>query len=104
MLITENERIKVCDLGFARTAKKTKRMSIAGTGLYMAPEVMTGDQYDGKCDIFRYLPPSFVPYYDIVSNLLFFLLVVFGSFGAVLFGTHSTPFSLPPSPSCRKNT
>lgn len=54
LLLTDNERIKVCDLGFARAvlSVKKKRMSIAGTALYMAPEVNLGEKYDGKCDVF----------------------------------------------------
>jgi LIM domain kinase 1 len=37
LLLTENGRVKVCDLGFARTTKKlTRSMSVAGTELYMA--------------------------------------------------------------------
>eukprot|EP00005_Dracoamoeba_jomungandri_P002145 CAMPEP_0174255542 /NCGR_PEP_ID=MMETSP0439-20130205/4863_1 /TAXON_ID=0 /ORGANISM="Stereomyxa ramosa, Strain Chinc5" /LENGTH=1026 /DNA_ID=CAMNT_0015337767 /DNA_START=90 /DNA_END=3170 /DNA_ORIENTATION=- len=55
LLLTEDGRIKVCDLGFARTAKKlVRRMSIAGTSLYMAPEVMVGADYDFKCDVFGF--------------------------------------------------
>lgn len=56
LLLTDNYRIKVCDLGFARssTKKLVRKLSIAGTGLYMAPEVMLGDMYDEKCDVFSY--------------------------------------------------
>jgi LIM domain kinase 1 len=40
LLLTENGRVKVCDLGFARTTKKlTRSMSVAGTELYMAVRI-----------------------------------------------------------------
>eukprot|EP00005_Dracoamoeba_jomungandri_P002402 CAMPEP_0174251228 /NCGR_PEP_ID=MMETSP0439-20130205/1118_1 /TAXON_ID=0 /ORGANISM="Stereomyxa ramosa, Strain Chinc5" /LENGTH=959 /DNA_ID=CAMNT_0015331495 /DNA_START=18 /DNA_END=2897 /DNA_ORIENTATION=+ len=56
LLLTDNDRIKVCDMGFARrkTTRRARSMSIAGTELYMAPEVITGKQYDSSCDVFCY--------------------------------------------------
>lgn len=55
VLITEHGRAKVCDLGFARASKKASSyMTIAGSDDYMAPEVLMGDKYDEKCDVFGY--------------------------------------------------
>lgn len=43
MLVTDNERIKLCDFGFARIAARNeeemRRMSYCGTDGYMCPEV-----------------------------------------------------------------
>jgi serine/threonine protein kinase len=54
LLLTENGRIKVCDLGLARTQNKMNYMTIAGSDDYMAPEVLLGEKYDEKCDVFGF--------------------------------------------------
>eukprot|EP00005_Dracoamoeba_jomungandri_P010882 CAMPEP_0174275410 /NCGR_PEP_ID=MMETSP0439-20130205/59810_1 /TAXON_ID=0 /ORGANISM="Stereomyxa ramosa, Strain Chinc5" /LENGTH=362 /DNA_ID=CAMNT_0015367511 /DNA_START=15 /DNA_END=1103 /DNA_ORIENTATION=+ len=53
LLITEHGRIKVCDLGFARRQQRDY-MTIAGSDDYMAPEVLVGDRYNEKCDVFGF--------------------------------------------------
>jgi len=54
LLITEEGRIKLCDLGFTRMSDKTNYMTIAGSDDYMAPEVLCGEKYDEKCDVFGF--------------------------------------------------
>jgi len=54
LLLTENGHIKVCDLGLARTQNKMNYMTIAGSDDYMAPEVLLGEKYDEKCDVFGF--------------------------------------------------
>lgn len=50
-----NWRIKVCDFGLARQYSGGPRpMTICGTDDWMAPEVIRGDAYDAKCDVFSY--------------------------------------------------
>ncbi|SCZ94173.1 BZ3500_MvSof-1268-A1-R1_Chr12-2g03735 [Microbotryum saponariae] len=56
LLCTANERLKVCDFGFARLAAQTdeemKRMSYCGTDGYMSPEILLGDEFGLPTDIF----------------------------------------------------
>lgn len=56
LLITENDRIKVCDFGFARIAARNeeemKRMSYCGTDGYMSPSILLGEEFGLETDIF----------------------------------------------------
>jgi len=67
MLLTEHGRVKICDLGLARTIENTEKgegkkyYTIAGTDVWMAPEVILGESYDFKCDVFRYITPKSAP-------------------------------------------
>jgi len=55
LLVDHNWRIKVCDFGFARTAQKAARpMTICGTGEWMAPEIILGQAYSEKADVFSF--------------------------------------------------
>eukprot|EP00013_Stygamoeba_regulata_P018838 CAMPEP_0177654604 /NCGR_PEP_ID=MMETSP0447-20121125/14432_1 /TAXON_ID=0 /ORGANISM="Stygamoeba regulata, Strain BSH-02190019" /LENGTH=351 /DNA_ID=CAMNT_0019158287 /DNA_START=217 /DNA_END=1272 /DNA_ORIENTATION=+ len=47
-------RVKVCDFGFARNVNRGELMTLCGTDEWMAPEVMCGDKYDEKADVFSY--------------------------------------------------
>lgn len=40
--------------GLARTQNKMNYMTIAGSDDYMAPEVLLGEKYDEKCDVFGF--------------------------------------------------
>ncbi|SGY19948.1 BQ5605_C017g08401 [Microbotryum silenes-dioicae] len=56
LLCTANERLKVCDFGFARLAAQTdeemRRMSYCGTDGYISPEILLGDEFGLPTDIF----------------------------------------------------
>lgn len=56
LLITDNQRIKVCDFGFARIAARNeeemRRMSYCGTDGYMSPEILMGVDFSLPSDIF----------------------------------------------------
>jgi LIM domain kinase 1 len=54
LLVAENFKIKVCDFGFSRRVNKGEQMTLCGTDEWMAPEVMCGDTYDEKADVFSY--------------------------------------------------
>lgn len=59
LLLTENNRIKVCDFGFSRVVAKNeserRRLSFCGTDGYMAPEIiLCMDDYDTSVDIFSF--------------------------------------------------
>jgi len=54
LLVGENFRVKVCDFGFARNVNRGELMTLCGTDEWMAPEVMCGDKYDEKADVFSY--------------------------------------------------
>lgn len=55
-LVTANDRIKVCDFGFARLAARNedemKRMSYCGTDGYMSPEILMGMDFSLPSDVF----------------------------------------------------
>lgn len=56
LLITPNERIKVCDFGFARIAARNqeemRRISYCGTDGYMSPEILLGIDFSLPSDVF----------------------------------------------------
>ena len=43
--------IKLCDYGTSKKGKYTKLISHKGTNEYMAPEIMKGEEYNYKCDL-----------------------------------------------------
>jgi LIM domain kinase 1 len=54
LLVGENWKVKVCDFGFSRRVNKGELMTLCGTDEWMAPEVMCGDKYDEKADVFSF--------------------------------------------------
>jgi len=56
-LITENWRVKLCDFGFARKVTGTGQpafMTLCGTDDFMSPEIILGEDYDERSDIFSF--------------------------------------------------
>ena len=53
ILLDENYYPKVCDFGFARNSKGIKTNGI-GTRDYMAPEILFGEDYDEKVDVYSF--------------------------------------------------
>jgi len=57
LLVGDNNHIKICDFGFARTTQDQRSemyMTKTGTGLWMAPEVTLGRPYSAKADVFSF--------------------------------------------------
>jgi len=54
LLVGDNWKVKVCDFGFSRRVSKDQQMTLCGTDEWMAPEVMCGDKYDEKADVFSF--------------------------------------------------
>jgi len=54
VLIGENMKIKLCDLGLATVMEVAKRMTVCGTNEWMAPEILLQDNYDNKVDVFSF--------------------------------------------------
>lgn len=55
LLVDENGRIKICDFGFSRKVGDAEEpMTLCGTDEWMAPEVMLGEKYDAKADVFSF--------------------------------------------------
>jgi LIM domain kinase 1 len=54
LLVGDNWKVKVCDFGFSRRVNKGEVMTLCGTDEWMAPEVMCGDKYDEKADVFSF--------------------------------------------------
>ncbi|PWN19061.1 kinase-like protein [Microstroma glucosiphilum] len=56
LLITANDRVKICDFGFARIAARNedemRRMSYCGTDGYMSPEILLGLDFSLPSDVF----------------------------------------------------
>ncbi|KAJ3169309.1 hypothetical protein HDU88_001109 [Geranomyces variabilis] len=58
LLLTENNRLKICDFGLSRKAatspEERARLSFCGTDGYMAPEIILGMDFDHRVDTFSY--------------------------------------------------
>ena len=54
LVVKETLNIKLTDFGEARARKPDKTMTQVGTPIFIAPEVMKGDKYDERCDVFSY--------------------------------------------------
>mmetsp|Transcript_15855 Transcript_15855/g.22078 ORF Transcript_15855/g.22078 Transcript_15855/m.22078 type:complete len:744 (-) Transcript_15855:72-2303(-) len=56
LLMGGDGRVRLCDFGFARLSEFRFRrsMTICGTPGFVAPEVMMGEDYDYKCDLFSF--------------------------------------------------
>ena len=54
LMLAENNRIKIVDFGLARTKVdlEVERENILGTPLYVAPEQITGEALDHRCDVY----------------------------------------------------
>jgi len=52
-LIFNADQLKICDLGFAKVVNddQSSANTILGTPLYMSPELLMGDKYNSKCDV-----------------------------------------------------
>jgi serine/threonine protein kinase len=53
VLVDFDGRVKIADFGFAvgLSAELAKRKSVVGTPFWMAPELIRGQEYDGKVDV-----------------------------------------------------
>jgi len=54
LLVDNNWKLKVCDFGFARAADSKEYMTLCGTDEWMAPEIMLGEKYDARADIYSF--------------------------------------------------
>uniref|UniRef100_A0A6B2LDN5 non-specific serine/threonine protein kinase n=1 Tax=Arcella intermedia TaxID=1963864 RepID=A0A6B2LDN5_9EUKA len=54
LLLDDTGKTKICDFGFARKSIKRQHMTMCGTDEFMAPEIIMGNEYDGKADVFSY--------------------------------------------------
>eukprot|EP00656_Telonema_subtile_P000785 TRINITY_DN10371_c0_g1_i1.p1 TRINITY_DN10371_c0_g1~~TRINITY_DN10371_c0_g1_i1.p1 ORF type:complete len:521 (+),score=132.55 TRINITY_DN10371_c0_g1_i1:121-1683(+) len=54
LLVQSNGHVKVCDFGTSRQVVPTGTMSVCGTPVYMAPEVLRGDRYDESADLYSF--------------------------------------------------
>ncbi|KAL6070635.1 Testis associated actin remodelling kinase 2 [Balamuthia mandrillaris] len=55
ILVDKDLKVKLCDFGFARTAEYARRpMTLCGTEDWMAPEIIMGEAYSLKADVFSY--------------------------------------------------
>eukprot|EP01123_Difflugia_compressa_P008922 TRINITY_DN282_c0_g1_i1.p1 TRINITY_DN282_c0_g1~~TRINITY_DN282_c0_g1_i1.p1 ORF type:complete len:297 (-),score=52.08 TRINITY_DN282_c0_g1_i1:195-1085(-) len=54
LLLDDTGKTKICDFGFARKSIQRSRMTMCGTDEFMAPEIMMGNEYDFKADVFSY--------------------------------------------------
>ena len=54
ILITTNFVPKISDFGCSRFKKEDINMTQIGTPIYAAPEVILGQKYDEKCDVYSF--------------------------------------------------
>ncbi len=83
ILIDENFRAKIADFGMAKTKSSSSIMtqSTAGTFTWMAPEVMIGQPYNERVDIYGFgtvlweMVTNRIPYEGVNQMALFNLVV-----------------------------
>ena len=51
ILLADEENMKLADFGFAYFAGDTKMSLSLGTPIYMAPEIVSGDDYGKEVDV-----------------------------------------------------
>jgi serine/threonine protein kinase len=54
LLVDENWNVKVADFGFARIKEENATMTRCGTPCWTAPEVIRGEKYDERADVFSF--------------------------------------------------
>jgi len=54
LLVDENWNVKVADFGFARIKEENATMTRCGTPCWTAPEVITGEKYSEKADVYSF--------------------------------------------------
>ncbi|ELR24201.1 serine/threonine protein kinase [Acanthamoeba castellanii str. Neff] len=54
LLVDESWNVKVADFGFARIKEENATMTRCGTPCWTAPEVIRGDKYDERADVFSF--------------------------------------------------
>lgn len=61
-----NWKVKICDFGFARASDPKEYMTLCGTDEWMAPEVLLGEKYNEKADIYSFgmILTEFITYVD----------------------------------------
>jgi serine/threonine protein kinase len=56
LLVDENWNVKVADFGLARIKQDNVTMTRCGTPCWTAPEIIRGERYSEKVDVYRYCP------------------------------------------------
>jgi serine/threonine-protein kinase ULK/ATG1 len=55
VLLTADDQVKIADFTFARHLEEQEMMqTMCGTPLYIAPEILNGNLYDSKCDVWSF--------------------------------------------------
>jgi serine/threonine protein kinase len=54
LVVSGSNKVKLTDFGEARARKPDKTMTQVGTPIFIAPEVMKGERYDERCDVFSF--------------------------------------------------
>ncbi|AVL94173.1 putative serine/threonine protein kinase receptor [Megavirus vitis] len=54
ILVDENDNVKVADFGFARIKQENATMTRCGTPCWTAPEIIRGEKYNEKADVFSF--------------------------------------------------
>lgn len=50
-ILLERGLVKICDFGWAVVQNNNLRSTFCGTPLYVSPEVLKGNKYDDKIDL-----------------------------------------------------
>ncbi|GMI34773.1 hypothetical protein TeGR_g10370, partial [Tetraparma gracilis] len=53
-LVTETYGVKIADFGESRALNEDQTMTQVGTPMFIAPEIVMGERYDGKADVYSY--------------------------------------------------
>jgi serine/threonine protein kinase len=54
LLVDENWNVKVADFGFARIKEENATMTRCGTPCWTAPEILRGEKYSEKADVYSF--------------------------------------------------
>jgi len=75
LLVDANATVKICDFGLSCVKTSTQKLTeIVGSPFWMAPEVIQGQSYDGKADVYSFgvccfeMMTGAVPFGEVVTQ------------------------------------
>jgi len=78
-LVDDQFHVKVIDFGVSRIIDSSKQMTLIGTPVWMAPEVISRSKYTEKADVYSYGLVLWAMVSATILNYGFFFFAYFGN-------------------------